>query len=375
MGKAIISRIPFALFAGVCATGFAFINPIPVLAQYSPQNQQLTDLLRQARDYIDAGDYDRAIATYERAAYFDRRNAKIYSGIGYLRTLQGQYREAARAYEQALTIERNNADFYYAYAYCLAQLRENRRADRAYERAIQLNPRHIKSYIGRGVVLMREGEHARALSIFEGIARNSPGDGSVYGLMSTALLELDRSREAIERLQRAVQRYPNNAQLQLQLGIFLAGLTENEEGAMIALQRAARLNPNDPRVQLQIGWIYQQQGQEELARDMFNKASVTGYDSFAIQMEIGDIFLEQDSYLTATIAYRRAVQLAPDRPEAYYKLGLVLKARNRRADAIAAWNRAMSLYRTRGDRAGIEKIQTLLDEEETNRDRVFEPFN
>ncbi|MBP0022119.1 MAG: tetratricopeptide repeat protein [Cyanobacteria bacterium SBLK] len=371
----IISRILFALFAGVCATGFAFINPIPVLAQYPPQNQQLNDLLRQARDYIDAGDYDRAIATYERAAYFDRRNAKIYSGIGYLRTLQGQYIEASRAYQQALALDRNNPDFQYAYAYCLAQMRDNRNAIRAYQRAIQMDSRNIKSYIGLGVVLMREGYHDRALQIYEGIARENPGDGSIYGLMSTALLELDRSREAIERLQRAVQRYPNNAQLWLQLGIFLAGLTENEEGATIALQRAVRLNPDDPRAQLQIGWIYQQQGREELARDMFNKASVTGYDSFEIQMEIGNIFLEQDSYLTATIAYRRAVQLAPDRPEAYYKLGLVLKARNRKADAIAAWNRAMALYRDRGDRAGIDKIQVLLDEEETTRDRVFEPFN
>ncbi|MEM9542271.1 MAG: tetratricopeptide repeat protein [Cyanobacteria bacterium P01_E01_bin.42] len=346
-----------------------------MLAQSSPQNQQLNDLLRQAREFIDAGDYDRAIATYERAAYFDRYNAKIYSGIGYLRTLQRQYREAARAYRQALELEQNNADFYYAYAYCLAQLRQNREAARAYERAIQLNPRHIKSYIGRGVVLMREGEHARALPIFEGIARTNPGNGSVYGLMATALLELDRGREAIERLQRAVQRYPNNAELQLQLGMFLAGLTDNQEGATIALQKAARLNPNDPRAQLQIGWIYQQQGQEELARDMFNKASVTGYDSFGVQMEIGNLFLEQDSYLTATIAYRRAVQLAPNSPEAFHQLGLVLKARNRTADAIAAWNRAITLYRERGDFAGIQTVQALLDEEETTRDRVFEPFN
>ncbi|MGK7928345.1 MAG: tetratricopeptide repeat protein [Spirulina sp.] len=349
-----------------------------MLAQYSPQNQQnqqLNDLLRQARELADAGDYDRAIAAYERAANYDRRNAKIYSGIGYLYSLQGQYREAARAYERALAIERNNPDFQYAYAHCLAQMGDNGNAIRAYERAIQLDPRNAKSYMGLGVVLMREGNHERALQIYEDVARDNPQDGSVYGVMSTALLELDRPREAIERLRRAVQRYPNNSQLWLQLGIFLGGLTENQDAALMALERAARLNPDDPRAQLQLGQIFQEQGQEERAREMFNKASISGYDSFEIQMAIGKIFLAQESYLTATIAYRRAVQLAPDRPEAFYQLGVVLKTRNRTEEAIEAWNRALGLYRQQGDRAGIQKIRALLDGETRSRDRVFEPFN
>ncbi|MGH8002143.1 MAG: tetratricopeptide repeat protein, partial [Brasilonema sp.] len=116
-------KVTLSLIVSTFVSRLASIQPAiaqirqPVPSTQSRNDEQLSELLRRGREYVDAGDYANAIAIYRQAASLDEQNPKIFSGIGYLYARQGNFLEAVRAYQQALSLDPNNADFYYALGY------------------------------------------------------------------------------------------------------------------------------------------------------------------------------------------------------------------------------------------------------------------
>ncbi|MEM8640871.1 MAG: tetratricopeptide repeat protein [Cyanobacteria bacterium P01_G01_bin.54] len=372
--------------AGVSLTTLITVIPgqtIPlgkgaVLAQTTTaqtnRNQQLDALLRQGRELVEAGQYRRALQVYHQAVRIDQSNAKIYSGIGYLHTLEGSYTDAAQAYEYALILEPNSIPFRYALAHCFAQLDRHRAAENEYRAVLRLDPNHVESHLGLGVVLMRQGRHRDAYRQYEIAARLNPQDGTVYGMMATALLEQDRPTDAVNLLRQATARYPRNSRLWMQLGIFLMGTTDDQAGAIAALDQSARLDPSNPDVQIQLGAILLRQGNAQEAQRMFYRAITVASDTYAEQERIGDLLYNQAIYSVAILAYRRATQLDANNPAGFHRLGLALEGRSRKIEARTAWEMAMSLYRRQGNTIGVELMQALLDGEDSSEPR-FKPFN
>ena len=137
-----LSVITSLVLLGVASPSWASAQQpqTPLILAQQTGNRKLNQLLYQGRKYADAGDYARAIASYQQAASLDRQNAKIYSGIGYLEAKQGNFTAAAQAYQQAVALDPDNAEFYYALGYSLANTGNNIGAASAYYRAAQLDP-------------------------------------------------------------------------------------------------------------------------------------------------------------------------------------------------------------------------------------------
>ena len=68
-------------------------------------NQELSRLLKEGRKLVDSGNFTGALALYQQAASLDSKNAKIFSGIGYLQARQGEFQAAADAYRQAVALD------------------------------------------------------------------------------------------------------------------------------------------------------------------------------------------------------------------------------------------------------------------------------
>ncbi|MGB8699860.1 MAG: tetratricopeptide repeat protein, partial [Thermosynechococcaceae cyanobacterium] len=76
----------------------------------------------------------------------------------------------------------------------------------------------------------------------------------------------------------------------------------------------------------------------------------------------GDVLRSRGDSLGAVVAYRQALQVQPQFPEAHYKLGLALQDRNRTEEAIAELKTARQLYLSQGQGQTDElgKINALL---------------
>ncbi|NJM45111.1 MAG: tetratricopeptide repeat protein [Alkalinema sp. RU_4_3] len=102
-------------------------SPAPSSTKPQP-NKQLDDLLKAARERVDAKDFNGAIALYQQALRLDDRNARLYSGIGYLQAQQGNYSASLESYRLASRLEPRNADFIYAQGFCLGNLNQDSEA-------------------------------------------------------------------------------------------------------------------------------------------------------------------------------------------------------------------------------------------------------
>ena len=60
------------------------------------------------------------------------------------------------------------------------------------------------------------------------------------------------------------------------------------------------------------------------------------------------------------MAYREAVRLDPQNARAHYQLGIALKARGRRDEAIAALQAAQTLYQQQGKSEEAKKAESAL---------------
>ncbi|MBD2441514.1 tetratricopeptide repeat protein [Nostoc sp. FACHB-110] len=181
---------------------------IPVMAQAQvvvaqAKSPEVKELFEEGRRLVDAGDYNGAIAIYQRAASLDPKNAKVHSGMGYLYAQQGNFPAALIAYRRALGLDPNNSDFFYAVGYIKGNLGDTKGSRDAYRRAIQLNRNNINAYIGLGVTQARLGDYEAANWAYEqaiSIDRNNP---QIYEFMAAMYKQRHQTKQANTLLQKA----------------------------------------------------------------------------------------------------------------------------------------------------------------------------
>ncbi len=343
------------------------INPVfaspdfPILVSQNSNKEQLDELLRQGRDYVDKGNYQQAIAAYKQAASLDNDNAKIFSGIAYLHSQQGNYQAAVKFYQKALSIDSSNPNFYYALGDSLANVGDNNNAASAYYYAIQLNPQFIKSYIGLGVVLLRQEDYEGAAEAYKRVIALDPNNPEAFSIMGSSLLQQKRLDQAVQYLGNAVQRFPRDVDLRLLFAT--AYLQQNQlELGKEQLEAAKRIDPTNTKIQLKIARIYEVQDNPDEALRIYRRISYLNRKSAEAYAGVGRIQLAQKDYLGAIITYKDLIEIIPQNPEPYYYLGVAFKERNRDKEAQKALQYAKKLYQEYDNKEGIKKVDELLKE-------------
>nr|WP_066383578.1 MULTISPECIES: tetratricopeptide repeat protein [unclassified Anabaena] len=199
------------LILGVLLLGSS-VASIPTVAQAQTivaqaSKPELKELLEQGKQLVDAGDYNGAIAVYQRAAALDNRNARIHSGIGYLYAQQGNFQAALAAYRRAIALNPNNSDFYYAVGFIKGNMGDTAGAKEAYRRAIQLNRGNINAYIGLGITQSRLGDYKAANWAFEEAIKLDRNNGQTYEFMAVMYKQRRLPKQATNLLQKARDLY------------------------------------------------------------------------------------------------------------------------------------------------------------------------
>ncbi|HIK04835.1 MAG TPA: tetratricopeptide repeat protein [Trichormus sp. M33_DOE_039] len=200
-----------SLIVGILLLGCGTVS-IPSVAQAQTfvaqaNRAELKQLLEEGKRLVDAGDYNGAIAVYQRAAAIDKRNAKIHSGIGYLYAQQGNLQAALASYRRAIAIDSNNSDFYYAVGYIKGNMGDTPGAKEAYRRAIQLNRNNINAYIGLGVTQSRMGDYTAANWAFEQAINIDRNYAQTYEFMAVMYKQRRQTKQASNLLQKARDLY------------------------------------------------------------------------------------------------------------------------------------------------------------------------
>jgi tetratricopeptide (TPR) repeat protein len=154
------------------------------------------DRVERAVDYIDRGDYDRAVVEYDRLIeedpdndYYLRQRAGAYLA-------KGGYDHAIRDFDRLVELDVKNADLYYNRGCARLAAGEISAALADFSISIDLDETRNLAYTNRGVAYARSGKMEEAISDFNKAISLNATDTLAYRNRALAYRKLGRQTEA-----------------------------------------------------------------------------------------------------------------------------------------------------------------------------------
>jgi tetratricopeptide (TPR) repeat protein len=155
---------------------------------------------------------------------------------------------------------------------------------------------------------------------------------------------------AIAEYSKALELNPDNIAAQHRLGFLLYQVKGKFDEGMTHLLKAYKLDAQDPRVQYDLGMAYMHQGKLGDAARLLSEAIQRAPDGFDAQYEpvqmrlsLAQVLIAADNSKDATVPLQDALRRSPNHPEAHYRLALALADLGRTEEALAYYNKAISL--------------------------------
>lgn len=255
-------------------------------------------------------------------------------------------------------------------------------------------PAEPRADLGTVNELVRAGSYAAAESSLAELQQQFPDDPRVLFMRGELLLALDRAGEALPLLQRCVELDPERQRLQFQLGTALQA-TGDRAGAIEAFGREIERN-DDPRVQVlahlnrslllqrdesweaaaaeieavlaleptrleaygDLATVYIEAGRLDDAARSLEAGGAAGFHSARHLYSLGARYLQDETWEPAAAAFRSALELEPDYPEATRNLAVALDRMGREDEALELFRRYLEL---RPDASDAAKIRERID--------------
>jgi tetratricopeptide (TPR) repeat protein len=232
------------------------------------------------------------------------------------------------------------------------------------------------AHLNLGVALLGSGEAERALSEFQIAARYIPDDVDLHVNMAEAYRALGRTQAARTEYEWALKRAPDNVAALSGYGRLLmdGGSMEAAHGQFV---KALAADPSHAPTMFHMGWLYlatgrptesthyflrglqlapksvygrlglaeayQVRGMDAEALSEFQKAYVADSTSVEAMVGIGRCQSRVGNYVPAQRILEQALARAPEDPRVLTLLADVYFARDRRAEAVAYYRRAIQL--------------------------------
>jgi tetratricopeptide (TPR) repeat protein len=215
-----------------------------------------------------------SLEIYTKAAALKTPTGEDLKIVGQNYVLLNDYADAIKWLEKAVELDPKNMDawYYLGRAYYTRSLLPQSR--RAFQTVLDLDPRDARAENNLGLILESEAKPNDALEAYrkaiewqEVSPRRSE---QPYLNLGNLLLELDRTREAIAPLEKAVELGADNASCHLKLGMAYLRTNRLPE-AQFELEKAERLEPENAAIHYQLARVYKQTHQMDKAKIEFQR--------------------------------------------------------------------------------------------------------
>jgi len=276
---------------------------------------KLEELLIKAMGKQGRGDFDGAIADYEKILDENSDLYLVFYNLGVVYDLKGQYDEAIEAYSKVIDIYPRFAEAFYnrGVVYDKLQDWDNTIAD--FTRAIEINPRYEGAYNNRGIAHFHNDDAIKALLDFDRITTINPQNAATFNNRGAMQLELGYTEEAFSDLNNAIQ-----------------------------------IKPNYDEAYYNRGRAYLMVGQLDKAVDDFNKCIEINPEYAKAYLNRGIALGILGKYEEAILDFEMGLKLAPNRFEAYQGLancyqyqGRYIEALNSLEKYLGSLNRPISI--------------------------------
>ncbi len=197
--------IPINTFTQIASQLNVEIDSKPPAVASSPPTAD--DFFITAQEKSQAGDYQGAIADYNRALAIDPQFKEIYFRRGLARSLTKDWQGAEADYTRAIAIDPQHPEAYLHRGSIRNALSNWQGAKSDFDIAAILNPNISAIYVGRGVALCELRNCKSGLKDYDRAISLNPADADAYTRRAFAYHQLGNNRVAVENYIAAAELY------------------------------------------------------------------------------------------------------------------------------------------------------------------------
>ena len=188
------------------------------------------------------GELEEAETIYRNYLNLNPMSLKANIGLGSVLVRQGRDREARHFFETVLQRKPDHSQAHYNLGLLLSNPLEIQEAERHFRAAMKQTPQIGELHSALAETLVWQERDAEAEQEFRLALRLDPRDDSAAEQLALLLERTGRPTDALQVVTEGLQEHPNNARLQLTLGLIQETLNNNEASAA-AFGRARKLDP------------------------------------------------------------------------------------------------------------------------------------
>lgn len=189
-----------------------------------------------------------------------------------------------------------------------------------------------------------------ALLALSGCASGGHAKGSAEGdadrYLRLAMVQMDRgqTQQALESARQAVERDPSSADAHRYLGLIYMSQSDLPH-AEEELRQAIKLNPYLTDAHNELGVVYREEKEYDKALKEFQTAlnDRNYHTPEKLQLNMGNLYMEQGVMSEAVRCFERAVALKPDYQLGYLSLGTAYKKMGKPDLAVQQFQKVISL--------------------------------
>ena len=151
------------------------------------------------------GDYEGAIADYDRAIEINPQYAKAHNNRGITKDNMGDYKGAIADYDRAIEINPQYAEAYNNRGTTKDSLGDHKGAIADHDRAIKINPQSAKAYNNRGIAKDSLGDYKGAIADYDRAIEINPQSAKAYKNRGIAKDNMGDRKGAIADYDRAIE--------------------------------------------------------------------------------------------------------------------------------------------------------------------------
>ncbi|MDR2133672.1 MAG: tetratricopeptide repeat protein, partial [Treponema sp.] len=255
-------------FAELDPSGFRHIDQ-ELLGQMGMEQYRISFLAGE--QFYRKGEYDRAIAEYDRALDLRADYAEAYTGRGNAYRKKGDAGRAIDDYSRALRFKPDLPELYNYRGYVYAERGDTAKAIEDYSRALQLKNDYAGAWFNRAHAFARQGDHDRAIEDYSRVLKLEPRNAAAFNQRGNAWYRKEDDDRAIRDYSEAIKIKPDYALAYHNRGN--AWFNKGDYGKALAdLDQAIRLQPDSPDAYASRGSILRKMGDASRAESDFAAA-------------------------------------------------------------------------------------------------------
>lgn len=359
----------------------AAIEKFDQALQYHDTPEQMIDPAQiyhsRARAFVVAGDYDRAIADWDKVIAI-APIALGYQSRGIAHEQKGLHDLALKDFTQAITLDPKSPTGYYDRGVVYGNLEKDDLAILDYSKVISLDSKFTDAYFNRALAYERQGKHDLAISDLNSVIELMPDhvcghirrgmiyyerksyDAALNDLSYVLVNHADFERSfalyairaliyekkgkydlAIADYDRLVILDPTRSAYFLRAGA-LSDIGKYDR-AIADLTQAVKLDPKFLEGYLSRGRLYQEVSKYDLAIADFDHVTLVQPENVDAYFGRALVYFILDKNELAISDFTRTIQLDPDHSRAYFGRGVAYVATHDSAKAILDFNKVLRL--------------------------------